>query len=175
MTDGAVRETERLLLRPPRAADLDPYIEIHEDPEVRPHLMVLQPSVGRAAAWRTLALLAGHWHLRGYGQWTLVEKATGDVVGRVGLWNPEGGLGLEIGWVIRRSQWGRGLATEAAREAVAFAFDEVRADRLISVIPPDNVRSIRVACKIGETFDRAHVVDGRTVHVYALPRPGPRA
>jgi RimJ/RimL family protein N-acetyltransferase len=162
------RETDRLVLRPPHAADLDPYIDIHEDPEVMRHLMVPKPSPGRPGAWRTLALLAGHWHLRGYGQWTVIEKASGDVIGRVGLWNPEGWPGLEVGWVIRRSRWGNGFATEAAREAMRFAATEVGADRLISLIPPDNARSIRVAHKIGETFEREHAVDGHPVHLYSV-------
>jgi RimJ/RimL family protein N-acetyltransferase len=165
-----MRETDRLLLRPPRADDLDPYIEIHEDPEVLRHLIVPKPSPGRAGAWRTLALLSGHWLLRGYGQWTVVEKATSEVIGRVGLWNPEGWPGMEVGWVIRRSRWGNGFATEAAQEAVRFAFTQVGADRLISMIPPDNARSIRVAKKIGETFEREDAVDGRAVHIYALPK-----
>jgi RimJ/RimL family protein N-acetyltransferase len=114
--------------------------------------------------------LSGHWHLRGYGQWTVIEKATREVIGRVGLWNPEGWPGLEVGWVIRRSRWGNGFATEAAHEAVRFAFAEVGADRLISLIPPDNARSIRVAQKIGETFEREHTLDGRTLHLYCRPR-----
>jgi RimJ/RimL family protein N-acetyltransferase len=166
----STRETERLLLRPPVAADLDPYIEIHEDPDVRRHLLVPNPPPGRAGAWRTLALLTGHWQLRGYGQWTVIEKASGDVVGRVGLWNPEGWPGLEVGWVIRRSRWNNGFATEAAREAVRFAFDDVGADHLISMISPDNERSLRVAAKLGETFEREHKTNGHVVHVYGLRR-----
>lgn len=162
------RETERLLLRLPHADDLDPYIEIHEDPEVLRHLIVPRPSPGRPGAWRTLALLSGHWQLRGYGQWTVIEKSTGEVIGRVGLWNPEGWPGLEVGWVIRRSRWGNGFATEAAHEAVRFAASHVGADRLISLITPDNPRSIRVAEKIGETFEREHSLDGRAVHLYSV-------
>src|SRR5205823_14550586 len=107
---------------------------------------------GRTAGWRTLALLIGHWHLLGYGQWAVVEKATGHVIGRAGLWNPEGGYGLEVGWVIRRSRWGQGFATEAARAAVQHGFETVGATHLISLIRPDNARSLRVAEKIGETF-----------------------
>jgi RimJ/RimL family protein N-acetyltransferase len=166
----ALRVTERLLLRPPEEADLEAYIEIHEDPEVQRHLLMPATVSGRVAAWRTLALLAGHWQLRGYGQWTVLERATNQVIGRVGLWNPEGWPGLEVGWVIRRSRWNQGFATEAAREAVRFAFDEVGADHLISMINLDNPRSVRVAEKIGETFERNHTVDGREVQIYGLSR-----
>jgi RimJ/RimL family protein N-acetyltransferase len=161
------RETTRLLLRPPEAADLDALQDIHEHPDVRQHITVVG-SIGRPAAWRMLALLIGHWHLRGYGQWTVVENATGEIVGRVGLWNPDGWPGLEVGWVIRRARWGEGLATEAAREAIAFGFDEVGADRLISIIRPGNARSIRVAEKIGETLVRKDTFDGQDVLIYGM-------
>ena len=166
-----IRETERLVLRLPSAEDLDAYIDIHEDPEVLRHLLVPRPAGGRPAAWRTLALLAGHWHLRGYGQWTVIEKATREVIGRVGLWNPDGWPGLEVGWVIRRSRWNNGFATEAAQEAVRVAFDDVGADHVISIIPPDNMASIRVAEKIGEAFEREQMIEGRTVHIYGMNRP----
>jgi RimJ/RimL family protein N-acetyltransferase len=166
----AHRHADRLFLRPPVAADLDPYIDIHEDPEVAQHLLVPTPPPGRPGAWRTLALIAGHWQLRGYGQWTVIEKATNEVIGRVGLWNPEGWPGIEVGWVIRRSRWNNGFATEAAREAVRFAFEEIGADHLISMIGPDNTRSLRVAAKLGEIFEREHKANGHVVHVYGLKK-----
>ncbi len=165
------RETTRLLLRPPAATDIEPFVEIHEHPDVARFLSGIGQSTGRVASWRLLALLIGHWHLRGYGQWAVVEKATGELVGRVGLWYPEGWPGLELGWVIRRSHWNQGFATEAARAAAAFAFDEVGADRVISMIQPDNPRSIRVAVKIGETFAEATSFNGQDLHVYAMRHP----
>lgn len=165
------RETPRLLLRPPLPSDLDVFVEIHEDPEVMRHMVSTGQPGGRIAGWRTLALLIGHWHLLGYGQWAVVEKATNQVIGRAGLWNPEGGLGVELGWVIRRSRWGHGFATESARAAVRHGFETVGADHLISLIRPDNVRSIRVAEKIGQTFERMDAQDGIEVRVYGIHRP----
>ena len=87
--------------------------------------------------------------------------------------NPYGGCdiqGVEVGWVIRRSRWGNGFATEAAREAVRYGFEEVGADHLISIIRPDNQRSIRVAEKIGEKFERPYLVDGVESHVYGIKK-----
>ena len=63
---------------------------IHEDPEVVQHVVFGAPPGGITVAWRNVAMMVGHWHLRGYGQWTVVEKGSGEVIGRVGLWNPEG-------------------------------------------------------------------------------------
>jgi len=164
------RETARLILRPPHASDLDAFVEIHEDPEVMRYMTLVGPLSGRVAGWRMLAMLIGHWQLRGYGQWTVFEKTRGQVIGRVGLWNPEGWPGLEVGWVIRRECWGHGFATEAAHEALRFAFEDVRAEYVISLIRPDNARSIRVAQKIGETLQGTHVMDGTALSVYGVHR-----
>src|SRR5689334_958908 len=108
------RETNRLWLRPPVGSDLDALLEIHEHPDVIRHLASPGQLSGRPAAWRTLALLVGHWQLRGYGQWTVIEKATDEIIGRVGLWYPEGWPAIEVGWAVRRSKWDQGFATEAA-------------------------------------------------------------
>lgn len=168
-----IRETSRLLLRLPEAGDLEPFIEIHEDPDVKRHMVVIGQHDGRASGWRMLALMIGHWQIRRYGQWTVVEKTTGEVIGRAGLWYPEGWPGLEVGWVIRRSRWGHGFATEAARASLDFAFDTVGADHVISLITPDNARSIRVAEKIGETLEDTRTIGGALVHVYGMRRPRP--
>ena len=166
-----IRETARLLLRPPKVEDLEPFVEIHEHPDVVRFLTGIGPATGRVASWRLLALLIGHWHLRGYGQWAVVEKATGELIGRVGLWYPEGWPGIELGWVIKRSRWDNGFATEGARAAADFAFTEIGADRIISMIQPDNPRSIRVANKIGETFTESRQFNGQQLDVYAMTNP----
>ena len=164
-------ETSRLRLRPPLASDAEPLRAIHEDPEVVQHVVFGSPPGGVTAAWRNVAMMIGHWHLRGYGQWTVVEKASDEVVGRVGLWNPEGWPGIELGWSIRYSQWGRGFATEAARMALQWTWDHVETDHIISIIQPDNSRSIRVAVKVGERLERADVINDATVHIYGIDRP----
>jgi RimJ/RimL family protein N-acetyltransferase len=161
--------TDRLLLRLPEANDFEPLVAIHEHPDVV-HFLGGNPKAGRTAAWRTLAQLCGHWTLRGYGPWIVVEQATGEVIGRVGLWNPEGWPGIELGWVIRRSHWGGGLATEAARAALRWAWDHVDSDHIISIIQPGNVRSIRVAEKLGERLERQDVMDGSSVCIYGVSR-----
>jgi len=163
-------ETARLVLRLPEAADARPFLEIHQDPDVMKYLTLSAPPGGISTAWRNVAMMLGHWQLRSYGQWAAVEKSTGEVVGRVGLFNPEGWPGIELTWVIRRSRWSFGLATEAARAALDWTWDHVETDRVISIIRPDNARSIRVAEKIGERFDRADVLNGEQVHVYAAQR-----
>jgi RimJ/RimL family protein N-acetyltransferase len=146
-------------------------MEIHQDPEVIKNVLLTAPPGGITVAWRNIAMMIGHWHLRGYGQWTVVEKTSGQVIGRVGLWNPEGWPGIELGWIIRRSRWGHGFATEAAQAALEWAWNNVEADHIISIIQPDSLASIHVAEKIGERFERADTLNGVDVHVYGVRRP----
>lgn len=159
--------TERLLLRQFREDDLDAFAAIQADPIVAQYVGDGSPT-DREASWRLMALLLGHWTLRGHGQYAVVERAGGALVGRVGLWHPEGWPGLEVGWLIGRDRWGRGYATEAARAVARTAFTELGVDRLISVIRPANVASIRVARKLGAVRDRTIDLHGHTVDVYAV-------
>jgi RimJ/RimL family protein N-acetyltransferase len=162
-------ETTRLLLRLPRASDLDPLIRIHEHPEVV-RFLTGNPAAGRQGAWRTLAMFSGHWNLRGYGPWVVEERTSGGVIGRVGLWNPEGWPGIELGWVVDHARWGEGFATEAAHAALDWAWQHVDTDHIISIIAPDNIRSLRVAEKLGERFERHDVLDGKGVAIYGISR-----
>ena len=169
-----VLDTPRLYLRPPEERDLEAYVEIHEDPEVLKYLRSTGDAAGRVAGWRTIAMILGHWHLRGYGHWTVVEKATGDVIGRVGPCCPEGWNAVELGWLIRRSHWRRGFATEAARAAIEFTFAETDVDHLVSRISTNNLRSVRVAEKIGERLNYIDTSNGEQTFVYGIRRAAAR-
>ena len=160
-------ETERLVLRMFRESDTDAYAEMVSDPEV---MRFLGKPMSRAEAWRNMAMMLGHWHLRGYGMWAVEEKASGEMVGRIGCWRPEGWPGLEVGWTLRRRFWGRGYATEAARASVAYAFEALDQTRVISLIAPENVNSIRVAERLGERPDGEWKIAGTKVIVYAVGR-----
>ena len=160
--------TERLLLREWRATDIDDHAAIAADPEV---MEFVGGVLDRDGAWRQMALHAGHWALRGYGNWAL--ERDGRMIGRAGLWNPEGWPGLEVGWKLARDAWGHGYATEAARAAMEWAWTELRAPRLISVIRPENVRSVRVAERLGFAPDGEAMVMGVPCVIYAITAPAP--
>ena len=161
--------TERLCLRGLRSDDLDAYARMYADPEVMRFLENGRP-LDRAAAFRSMALHLGHWQLRGYGQWALEDRGTGEFVGRAGLWRPEGWPGLEVGWVLERRAWGRGFATEAGRAAIDYAFRRLGAEKVISLIQPANRGSIRVAQRLGESYEGAVEVAGVTVSKFGLER-----
>jgi RimJ/RimL family protein N-acetyltransferase len=168
--DIPILTTERLLLRGFVEDDLDAYAAITADAEVMRYLN--GKPLDRARAWRSIAVILGHWQLRGYGIWALVDRASGQLVGRAGLHNPEGWPGLEVGWVVARSHWGQGLATEAGRAALDYAFGVLGAEHMISVIDPDNTASIRVAEKLGETFERQVelAIADHPLAIYGIPR-----
>jgi len=103
----------------------------------------------RMNAWRSMAMLLGHWHLRGYGMWALELKDDGRFIGRVGLHNPEGWPDIELGWMLVPDERHKGYATEAARASLDFAFNRLRVPRAISLIRAENSASERVARRIG--------------------------
>ena len=162
-----VLETERLRLRLFRESDLDAYAEMCADPEVMRYLGNCQP-MSRADAWRHMALVVGHWQLRGYGMWAVEERTSGEMIGRVGCWFPEGWPGPEVGWALRREFWRRGYATEAARASVRYAFTQLNWPRVISVIRPDNAASIRVAERIGERLEGRTQLMGFDTLIYGI-------
>lgn len=154
--------TERLRLRGWRAEDIEPFARFMADPDVTRYLT--GEPLSRLEAWRTMAMTAGHWHLRGYGMWAVERISDGVFVGRVGLHFPETWPGPEVGWSIVKGYWGMGYATEAARAAMAYAFLTQRLDRVISVIHLDNRASQAVAERLGESRGPRHdvVLGGKT-------------
>jgi RimJ/RimL family protein N-acetyltransferase len=145
---GPWLETERLVLRPTAAEDFEPWAALMADAEAARHIGGQQ---GRHAAWRGFLTMVGAWHIQGFGMFSLVEKASGRWVGRVGPWFPEEWPGTEIGWTLPRSVWGRGYATEAATAATDWAFDHLGWTEVIHSIAPDNTASQHVAMRLGST------------------------
>jgi RimJ/RimL family protein N-acetyltransferase len=153
--------TERLLMRGFRDDDIDAWAEISADAEVT-RWVGERDGLTRAEAWRRMAYFVGHWELRGCGQWALLERASGELVGRAGLYHPEGWPGLEVGWLVARRFWGKGYAPEAGRAAMDWARDALGADHIISLILDENHRSARVAEKLGMTLEgRTRISDGK--------------
>ena len=171
----AAVETARLALRLPQLADAAALMDIFWDPEVvaRKQVTLREPPAGIDLATRNTSDMIRQWELRGYGQWSVVEKASGEVVGCVGFYHPQAGWpGVDLGWLLHRSRWGRGLATEAAAAALQWAWQHTAIEHVISLIAPDDERSIRIATKIGEQFERADIdpANGEPVHIYGIRR-----
>jgi RimJ/RimL family protein N-acetyltransferase len=163
--------TARLELRMFREEDLDAYAEMCADAEVMRFIGVGGP-VGADVAWRHLALFLGEWSLHGYGMWAVEERASGRLIGRVGFLNPHGWPACELGWLLARDAWGRGFALEAAQAARAYGRTNLRIGELISLIRPDNVRSIALAHRLGAGLDRKIDFMGGETLQYRHPLAG---
>jgi RimJ/RimL family protein N-acetyltransferase len=124
----------------------------------------------REQAWRAMATHAGHWVLKGYGTWAVERRSDGLLLGRVGLWEPEGWPGVELGWKLCREAWGHGYAQEAARGAMKWAWSSLDLPRLISLIDPRNAASIRVAQRLGMAPVGVHQIRGESVTIFGIER-----
>ncbi|WP_109125880.1 GNAT family N-acetyltransferase [Dyella sp. C11] len=139
-------ETERLILRPTQPEDFDGWAALMADEENSRHI---GGPVPRAVAWRGFLTMAGAWAMQGFAMFSVIEKRTGQWIGRMGPWYPEGWPGHEIGWGLARSAWGKGYALEGAIACMDFAFDELGWDDVIHSIEPANTPSQAVARKLG--------------------------
>jgi RimJ/RimL family protein N-acetyltransferase len=143
---GPTLVTERLILRPPVAEDFDPYAQLLADESTARFIGGVQ---SRADAWRGFLTMAGAWVMQGFSFFTVVERASGQWVGRVGPMKPEGWPGTEVAWSLGAAFHGKGYATEAATAAIDWAFDYLGWTEVIHTIHPDNVPSQAVAARLG--------------------------
>jgi [ribosomal protein S5]-alanine N-acetyltransferase len=164
-----ILETPRLLLRPFTPADFEPLFAVIGD-SVTMQFYPLPFDKQGTLDWieRNMRRFAED----GSGLRVVVLKSNGEMIGDCGpVWQDvDGQRELEIGYHIRRDQWGRGYATEAARTAMAYAFERFPVEHLISLIRPENFPSCRVAEKNGLRVDREIEWKGIRHLVYAIRR-----
>jgi RimJ/RimL family protein N-acetyltransferase len=167
-------ETERLLLRRPRAGDRDVMAAIRSEPEVW-RFLGDGPPPDATAGFTRFDHHVDHWEQHGFGLLMAELRTGGEVVGWTGPAHPDQVPGLEqaveVGWTLRPDQWGRGLATEAAAAAVTAAFEHLALGEVISLIDSSNERSLAVARRLGmrHTRDVWHALAGE-LGVYAVAR-----
>ena len=171
LTNAPVLDTPRLILRGPSARDIEPMIAFLLD---QTRAAGFGASPDRGDAWRWFALNVGHWHIHGYGYFTIEDRETGQPAGITGIWNPEGWPEPELGWVVFDGFEGRGIACEAATRARHYAYEGLGLTTLTSNIKPGNTRSIALAERLGAWFEREYdnIQMGRD---FLYRHPGPEA
>ena len=157
--------TERLRLRPAATGDLDTWLAISRDAET---VWWGEPSSTREDARANLEKQIANQERHGFSLWAV--ELDGDVIGATGLQPLAEGPEIEVGYRFLRDHWGQGYATEAARAAIRFGFDEADLDRIVAVTLPTNHASRRVMEKCGLSFVGVVHVYGRTQVKYALSR-----
>jgi RimJ/RimL family protein N-acetyltransferase len=154
-----VIETDRLILREWRDADLVPFNAMCSDPQVMEHLGPLQSlDDTRAAIGRQTEL----HRLRGHCFWALERRADAAFLGFCGLKIAPPGIpgladAIEIGWRLRRDAWGFGYAREAAEASLAWGFANLPINRIVAITTPDNHRSWALMLRLG--MERRHDLD----------------
>ena len=166
---ATILETNRLLFRHFVMSDLDELSAFYRDPEVVKYI----PDAPRTYEETKEELewfMNGHPKFPELGLWATIYKKTGQFVGRCGLlpWTIDGQEEVEVAFAFSRPYWGQGLGTEAARGIAHYGFSQLHLSRLICLIDHDNQGSIKVATKLGMTFEREARDDYGPFLIYAM-------
>lgn len=163
--------TERLVLRAWRDDDRDAFAAMNADPDVMEHFPAV---LGRAESDAMFE------RIRETNRWAAETKHDGEVIGFIGLAEPSFDAHftpcVEVAWRLARRAWGRGYATEGARAALAYGFDTLGLDEIVSFTVPANVRSRRVMEKLGMTrapqddFEHPSLPRGHPLRTHVLYR-----
>ncbi len=165
--------TARLVLREWRDSDIEPLAAVNADPEV---MRYIAPPLTRERTEAFIEWQRGVFAERGWGLWAVEVVADGALAGVVGLNEPGFRTGVEISWRLGHEHWNQGYATEAARAVLAFGFDELRLDEVVSFTTVANERSRRVMERIGMTrdpaddFEHPNVPEGSPLRPHVLYR-----
>jgi RimJ/RimL family protein N-acetyltransferase len=172
--------TERLLLRPWRDGDLEPFARLNADPVVMVHFPT---TLERKESNALVARMRKHFDDHGYGRWAVEVPYVAPFVGCIGLFRPTFDAHftpcVEVSWRLAREHWGHGYAAEGARAALRFAFEQLGLDEVVAFTAARNQASLRVMERLGmhhtarDDFDHPHLPLGHPLRrhlLYRLPR-----
>jgi RimJ/RimL family protein N-acetyltransferase len=169
--------THRLSLRQWRAADLEPFAALNSDPVV---MEFMSRCLTRAESAEFIGKAQAQLARRGWGLWATELRATGELIGCVGLGVPSFETHfspcVEILWRLRRASWGYGYATEGARVSLRFAFETLALPEVVAFTVPANSRSRAVMERLGMRrdaggdFDHPRLPDGHPLRRHVLYR-----
>src|SRR5262249_13511314 len=163
---GVILETARLRLRELTPADVDALEAVLGDPLA---MQYYPAAFNRKEVEEWIERNVERYQRDGHGLWAMLLRSTGELIGDCGctLQEVEGVNHVEVGYHVRRDLWGNGYATEAARACMEYAFTRLGADRVISMIRPENVQSARVAEKNGLVCEKIVFWRGYDHCIYA--------
>ena len=166
-TDGL--ETARLRLRLFRPDDLDELAAIARDPEVMRHIGPGKPLTREETEFNMTRIIET-FRRRGFGRWAVVKKDTGALAGYCGLSFGDEEVGTELAYLFARSEWGKGLATEAASACLRYGFERLGLDSIAALTRHENTRSRRVMERLGMRYVRAGHYYGYSCVCYSITR-----
>lgn len=160
-----VIETDRLILRGPRNADLPAFTAYFATPRAE----FTGGQRDDVESYRMLMTTAGHWHMRGYGLWVIEDRASGATAGWTGILHHLDWPEPELGWTVFDGYEGKGIAHEAALAARAHAANRQGIAAPISLIDPDNARSAALATRLGARLEQHSDLRGSPVDIWRHP------
>jgi RimJ/RimL family protein N-acetyltransferase len=164
-----------LRLRRWRPEDLEPFAALNADPAVMEHFT---STLSREETAAGVDWIEKHFEEHGYGLWAVEVPGRAPFIGFIGLAVPAFETSftpcVEIGWRLARPWWGQGLATEGARASLAYAFERLELQEIVSFTVPGNVRSRHVMEKLGmrysEDFEHPRIETGHPLRRHVLYR-----
>ncbi|WP_422365450.1 GNAT family N-acetyltransferase [Pelagibius sp.] len=157
-------KTERLILRPWRDADVEPFAALNADPVVMEHFPAIQT---RAETEAVMARIGQEMAKHGFSWFAVEVPGVAPFIGFIGLWAPSFDAPftsiqnpiVEVGWRLAKEFWGKGYATEGARECLRFGFDDLGLKEIVSFTTTTNTPSQKVMQRLGMTHDPADDFD----------------
>ena len=153
-------QTQRLILRGWRQSDLEPFAQMNADAEV---MKYFPATLSRQESDALVERIENHHQAHGFALWAMEERSTGAFIGFIGLNVPKFQAHftptVEVGWRLARKFWGQGYATEGARRAISYGFDDLDLTEIVAFTAQSNLRSIAVMKRLGMTYQEADDFD----------------
>jgi RimJ/RimL family protein N-acetyltransferase len=179
-----ILQTERLWLREFVPDDAPAVFELDTIPEVLRYTGDAGPSSVEEVRQGLCNRPILDYQKHGFGRWAAILKETGELIGMAGLKYLDDLQEVDLGYRLWPKYWGLGLATEASRPCIDYGFDTLRLPRILGLVDPENVRSVRVLQKLGFIFDsmieyRSHQAAKYLIQIdqaeyWRMNRPEPR-
>jgi len=161
-------ETERLLIRPFKMEDIEPSYIMNLDAEVSRYTgdggIVSKEEIER----RIVENVFGDYEKHGFGRLAVELKGKNKFIGFTGLKYLEDMDEVDLGYRFMKEYWGKGIATESAKACVNLGFNKLRLKRLIAMVLPENIGSIRVLEKLNFEFEKDVIEDHQSAKIYSL-------
>lgn len=159
-------ETPRLLLRQFTPDDLDDLYRLYSNPD----LIRFSGSARTKKETQTaLSAIIKHYE-HGFGMWAVIHKADDKLIGRCGLCFLDNTLEVELGYLLDKFYWCRGLATEASHASLKYGFELVKLEKIVAIARPENIASRRVMAKVGMQYEKDVCFYNLNAVYYAISR-----
>ncbi len=160
-------ETERLILRPLAAADVDQIYAMRSDADV---MRFIREPQNRAESANWIELVSSRWKQEKIGFCAIIEKSSNAFVGWCGLWKLKETGETEVGYAVAKMFQKKGYATESAMEILRYAFEPLQSEKIVAVARAENVASRRVMEKLGMSYDYTGEFYGRDLVHYSITK-----